>query len=271
MPFFYIFVPHSLKPIMNLIDTHAHLYLPEFDADRETVIKNALDNNITKIFLPNINSSSIQPMLKLVEDSPETFYPLIGLHPTSVKENYQEELLMVKHWLNKRKFWGIGEVGIDLYWDKTFRDQQIDAFRQQIGLSIENSLPIVIHSRESFNDIFSVLKEFKGTPITGIFHSFTGTTSQAIMAIEMGFKIGINGIVTFKNSGLDKTVNEIGLENLVLETDSPYLAPVPRRGKRNESAYLIFIAEKIADVFLCDLHRVIDLTSQNAMEIYKID
>jgi len=271
MPFFYIFVPHSLKQIMNLIDTHAHLYLPEFDIDRDTVIKNALGNSITKIFLPNIDSSSIKPMLKLVEDSPETFYPLIGLHPTSVKENYQEELLLVKQWLSKRKFWGIGEVGIDLYWDKTFRDEQMDAFRQQIGFSIEKWLPVIIHSRESFYEIFSVLEEFKGTKLNGIFHSFTGTPSQAIKAVEMGFKIGINGIVTFKNSGLDKTIYEIGLENLVLETDSPYLAPAPRRGKRNESANLIFIAEKVADVFSCDLDYVKEVTSKNAMEVYKIN
>ena len=256
---------------MNLIDTHAHLYLPEFDADIDSVIKNALDNSITKIFLPNIDSSSIQSMLKLVEDSPETFYPLIGLHPTSVKENYQEELNLVKKWLNRSKFWGIGEVGIDLYWDKTFREEQMDAFRQQIGFSVEKSLPVIIHSRESFYEIFSVLKDFKGTRLTGIFHSFTGTLSQAIKAVEMGFKIGINGIVTFKNSGLDKTVYEIGLENLVLETDSPYQAPAPRRGKRNESANLIYIAEKIADVFSCDLDIVKKVTSKNAMEVYKID
>ncbi len=256
---------------MDLIDTHAHLYLPEFDADIDSVIKNALDNSITKIFLPNIDSSSIQSMLKLVEDSPETFYPLIGLHPTSVKENYQEELNLVKKWLNRNKFWGIGEVGIDLYWDKTFREEQMDAFRQQIGFSVEKSLPVIIHSRESFYEIFSVLEDFKGTRLTGIFHSFTGTISQAIKAVEMGFKIGINGIVTFKNSGLDKTVYEIGLENLVLETDSPYLAPAPRRGKRNESANLIYIAEKIADVFSCDLDIVKKVTSKNAMEVYKID
>jgi len=256
---------------MDLIDTHAHLYLPEFDADIDSVIKNALDNSITKIFLPNIDSSSIQSMLKLVEDSPETFYPLIGLHPTSVKENYQEELNLVKKWLNRNKFWGIGEVGIDLYWDKTFREEQMDAFRQQIGFSVEKSLPVIIHSRESFYEIFSVLEDFKGTRLTGIFHSFTGTISQAIKAVKMGFKIGINGIVTFKNSGLDKTVYEIGLENLVLETDSPYLAPAPRRGKRNESANLIYIAEKIADVFSCDLDIVKKVTSKNAMEVYKID
>jgi len=256
---------------MDLIDTHAHLYLPEFDADIDSVIKNALDNSITKIFLPNIDSSSIQSMLKLVEDSPETFYPLIGLHPTSVKENYQEELNLVKKWLNRNKFWGIGEVGIDLYWDKTFREEQMDAFRQQIGFSVEKSLPVIIHSRESFYEIFSVLEDFKGTRLTGIFHSFTGTISQAIKVVEMGFKIGINGIVTFKNSGLDKTVYEIGLENLVLETDSPYLAPAPRRGKRNESANLIYIAEKIADVFSCDLDIVKKVTSKNAMEVYKID
>lgn len=256
---------------MNLIDTHSHLYLPEFDNDREDVVKSALDNKITKIFLPNIDSSSINPMLKLVEQYPETFYPLIGLHPTSVNENYLEELNTVKQWLSKAKFRGIGEVGIDLYWDKTFKDQQMDAFRQQIRLGLETDLPVIIHSRESFDEIFSVLEEFKGEPLNGIFHSFTGNASQAFKAIEMGFKIGINGIVTFKNSGLDKTVKEIGLENLVIETDSPYLAPVPKRGKRNETAYLVYIAQKLSEIFSYNLQTIIEITTKNAMEVFKTD
>ncbi|MDX2443227.1 MAG: TatD family hydrolase [Bacteroidales bacterium] len=256
---------------MKLIDTHAHLYLPEFDSDRTEIVNNALQSGIAKIFLPNIDSSTVKPMLTLTEEFPGIFFPLIGLHPTSVNENFQDELSKVREWLTKYRFWGIGEVGIDLYWDKTFRDQQMEAFREQVNIGLESELPVIIHSRESFDEIFFVLEEFKGKPLSGIFHSFTGTALQAKRAIEMGFLIGINGIVTFKNSGLDQVVKEIGLEKLVLETDSPYLSPVPRRGKRNESAYLLYIAEKLADIFSCDLETIIENTSKNALEVFKID
>lgn len=256
---------------MKLIDTHAHLYLPEFDSDRTEIVNNALQSGISKIFLPNIDSSTVEPMLNLTEKFPEAFYPLIGLHPTSVNEDFQDEISKLREWLTKYRFWGIGEVGIDLYWDKTFRAQQMEAFREQVNIGLESELPVIIHSRESFDEIFSVLDEFKGKPLTGIFHSFTGTALQAKRAIEMGFLVGINGIVTFKNSGLDQVVKEIGLEKLVLETDSPYLSPVPRRGKRNESAYLLYIAEKLADIFSCDLETIIETTSRNALEVFKID
>ena len=256
---------------MNLIDTHAHLYLPEFNTDRTEIVSKAHKSGVEKIVLPNIDSTTIQPMLTLTDEFPDTFYPLIGLHPSSVTENFIDELSKVKEWLAKYKFWGIGEVGIDLYWDKTYKNQQVIAFREQVNIGLETELPVIIHSRESFDEIFSVLDEFNGMPLSGIFHSFTGTIAQAKRAIDMGFHIGINGIVTFKNAGLDKVVKEIGLEKLVLETDSPYLSPVPKRGKRNESVYLLYIAEKLAEIFSCDLETIIATTSKNAMKVFKIN
>jgi TatD DNase family protein len=253
---------------MNLIDTHSHLYLPDFDNDREAVIKRATENNIRKIFLPNIDSSSIVPLLELVNWNPNIFFPMIGLHPTSVKENYEEELKLVESRLAKERFWGIGEVGIDLYWDRTYKIEQTIAFRYQIGLALDHKLPVIIHSRDSINEIFLVLDEFSTNNISGIFHSFTGTVSEAIKAINMGFKIGINGIVTFKNSGLDEVVRKIGLENIVLETDAPYLAPTPKRGKRNESSFLIYIAQKLAELFSTDMESVSRITSDNARDVF---
>jgi len=193
---------------------------------------------------------------------------MIGLHPTSVKENYEEELKLVENRLTKERFWGIGEVGIDLYWDRTYKIEQTIAFRYQIGLAIDHKLPVIIHSRDSINEIFSVLDEFSANNISGIFHSFTGTVTEAIKAINMGFKIGINGIVTFKNSGLDEVVRKIGLENIVLETDAPYLAPTPKRGKRNESSFLIYIAQKLAELFSTDMETVSRITSDNARNVF---
>lgn len=253
---------------MSFIDTHSHLYLPEFDQDRDEMIKRAIDQEITKIFLPNIDSESILPMLQLADKFPQNCFPMMGLHPTSVKNNFQQELEIVEKWLEKKSFFGIGEVGIDLYWDKTFRDEQILAFQHQIKLSLDHNLPLIIHSRNSFHEIFSSLENFRNKNLQGIFHSYTGTIEEAYRAINLGFKIGINGIVSFKNSGLDKIVAEIGLDHLVLETDSPYLAPVPKRGKRNESSFLIYIAEKIAEITGEDLEKVALITNRNAAEIF---
>ena len=253
---------------MPFTDTHSHLYLPEFDQDRDEMIKRAIDQKVTKIFLPNIDAESIYPMLQLADKFPQNCFPMIGLHPTSVKKNYQQELNIVEQWLGEKTFFGIGEVGIDLYWDKTFRKEQILAFQHQIQLSLDHKLPLIIHSRNSFQEIFSSLEKFSDKNLRGIFHSFTGTIDEAQKAIRMGFKIGINGIVSFKNSGLDKVVSEIGLDHLVLETDSPYLAPVPKRGKRNESSFLIYIAEKIAEITSRDIKTVAAKTNQNATEVF---
>ncbi len=255
---------------MFFTDTHSHIYLPEFDSDRDDVMQRAFKNNINKIFLPNIDSKSVPAMLRLAGEYPQHCFPMIGLHPTSVKENYTRELENVELWLKKEKFYGIGEVGIDLYWDTSFRKEQIKAFSHQIQLSLKHKLPLIIHTRNSFPEIFSTLMPFSGKKLKGIFHSFTGSIEQAEKAIQMGFKIGINGIVSFKNSGLDKTVAALGTDHLVLETDSPYLAPVPYRGKRNESAYLLHIAEKIAEISGEKLETVANKTNRNALEVYGI-
>ena len=252
------------------IDTHTHLFLKEFDEDIENVISEAIKNKVEKFFLPNIDSSTIESLLNLTKKYPNNCYPLIGLHPTSVKENYIEEIKIVENWLKKEKFYAIGEIGIDLYWDKTFKDQQEDAFRIQIEIAKNNKLPIIIHSRESFDEIFLVIDELNDENLTGIFHSFTGNLDQAKKIINYrGFKIGINGIVSFKNSKLGDTVKEIGLEHLLLETDSPYLAPHPKRGRRNESSYLIYTAQKIAELYNVSLEELAEITSKNAKEIFK--
>jgi len=255
---------------MNLIDTHTHLYLPAFDNDREQVIKSALNDGVRKFLLPNIDNSTVLPMLKLTGQFPEACFPMMGLHPTSVKDDYNKELIMVANWLPKETFCAIGEIGIDLYRGKQFFQEQNRVFRYQIELAMEHNLPVVIHSRQSFEVIINVLKEFKDQQLRGVFHSFTGSLEQAYKAIELGFKLGIGGIVTFKNSGLDKVVEKISLEHIVLETDSPYLAPAPRRGKRNESAYLLYIVNKLTEIFSTDIEKVADITSANAIELFGI-
>ena len=253
---------------MILVDTHSHIYLSEFDNDREQVIKNAFNNNVTKILLPNIDSSSVVPLLKLNKDYPDNFFPMMGLHPTSVKNNYLEELRNVELWLNKEKFYAIGEIGIDLYWDKIFKNQQTDAFEKQIELAIRHDLPIVIHARNSFEMIYDIVKNYKTGKLRGVFHCFTGNIEQAEKIISLDFKLGIGGIVTFKNSGLDKVVQNIDLKNIILETDSPYLSPAPKRGKRNESANIIYIAEKIAQLHNVTINKVAEITSQNAKKLF---
>lgn len=255
---------------VKLIDTHTHLYLPEFDSDREIVITTAVNKGVYKFLLPNIDNSTVLPMLKLTGQFPEACFPTIGLHPASVKNDFKKKLDYVTNWLSKETFYAIGEIGIDLYWDKQSLQEQIRAFRYQIELALEHNLPVVIHSRQSFEIIIDVLKEFKDQQLRGVFHSFTGSPEQAYKAIELGFKLGIGGIVTFKNSGLDKVVEKISLEHIVLETDSPYLAPAPRRGKRNESAYLLYIANKLAEIFSTDIEKVADITSANAIELFGI-
>ena len=255
---------------MILIDTHSHIFLEEFDDDRELVIQRALSNDVKKILLPNIDSTSVKPMLALSDKHPDICYPMMGLHPTSVKENWQDELYLVEKWLTERKFTGIGEIGIDLYWDKTFKQQQIQVFAEQIKLAKKYGLPFVIHARDSFPEIFKVLEDNYSGLYSGIFHAFSGNEQQGIKAIEMGFKLGIGGVVTFKNAGLDKTVKKLGFEHLVLETDSPYLAPVPFRGKRNESAYIYNIAQRIADIFEISISNIAEITTKNAKEVFKI-
>jgi TatD DNase family protein len=255
---------------MQYIDSHSHLYLEEFNKDRAEVISRALGAGVTKILLPNIDKDSISGMLEMVNDYPGICYPMIGVHPCSVKENYKEELSTVIEWLTKENFIAIGEIGIDLYWDKTFLKQQIDILKSQLDLALLHKLPVVIHSRESFVEIFNVLEEYRGSGLKGVFHAFTGDTGEAEFISGLGFKIGIGGIVTFKNSGLDKVVKDIGIENLILETDSPYLAPTPYRGKRNESAYIPIIAEKIAGLTANSINDVAKVTTSNVLNLFNL-
>ncbi|MDY6800319.1 MAG: TatD family hydrolase [Bacteroidota bacterium] len=255
---------------MQFIDTHTHLYLPEFDQDRDQVIKNAINNKVEKLLLPNIDSSSINPLINLVKKYPNYCFPMIGLHPTSVRTDYEKELDIVESWLEKEKFIAIGEIGIDLYWDKTFQKQQEEVFCRQLNLAKKYKLPVVIHARESFDEIFKIIDKEIDDRLTGVFHAFTGDFKQATQIINWGFKVGIGGIVTFKNAGLDKVVRNIDINHIVLETDSPYLAPVPKRGKRNQSEYILHIAEKIALIKEISLEKVANFTTNNAKKIFRL-
>jgi len=251
-----------------LIDTHTHLYAEEFKADRHEMIRRAMDLGIGKFYLPNIDSSSMEGMLQLEKDFPGVCVPMMGLHPCSVNERVEEELRIVEDWLKKRKFAAIGEIGIDLYWDKTFFEEQKMAFRKQIAWALEYNYPIVIHCREAFDEIYEIVSSYASLP-KGIFHCFSGTLEQANKVISLKtFKLGIGGVVTFKNSGLDKVVEQVDMKHLVLETDSPYLAPVPFRGKRNESAYLMKVAEKVGALKNLSVEEVAEITTRSAGEIF---
>jgi len=256
---------------MILVDTHSHIYLPEFNKDRADVIYNSDKQNIKHIFLPNIDSSSIESLLELSDKYPKRIYPMMGLHPTSAEDDYENELQIVKDWLNKKKFFAIGEIGLDYYWDTSFKEEQIIAFKTQLNLALEFDLPVVIHVRDAFDDALEIINKPEYDNLKGIFHCFTGNIEQANNIINRGLKLGIGGIVTFKNAGIDKVVEQIDLKHLVLETDSPYLAPVPKRGKRNESTYLYYIAKKVAELKNTSIDEVAKITTQNASEIFKIE
>lgn len=251
-----------------LIDTHTHLYLKQFDDDREEVIERAEEAGIKKFFLPNIDSQSIDSMLKMEIDFPDKCFAMMGLHPCSVKENYEEELRIVENWLQKRKFCAIGEIGIDLYWDKSFFEQQKKSFLTQVEWAIDLQLPIVIHCRESIDIVIDLLQPYKGK-VKGIFHCFGGTVEQAKRIMDLGFLMGIGGVLTFKKAKLDEVIQEIPLECLVLETDSPYLAPAPYRGKRNESSYVKIVAEKMAEAKNITLEEVAKVTTNNALNLFE--
>jgi TatD DNase family protein len=255
---------------MQFIDTHTHLYLPEFDADRDDAVARALSKGVSKMLLPNIDIQSVNSMLSAVIRYSGICYPMVGLHPTSVKEDYQSQLEKLEIIFTKHKFIAIGEIGIDLFWDRTFLNEQIIAFRRQIFFALNNGLPVVIHSRDSFPEVFSVLYEFEGKGLKGVLHAFTGSIDDAGKAISMGFKLGIGGIVTFKNSGLDKVVREIDPENLILETDSPYLAPVPFRGKRNESSYICIIHKKLAEIYGMSEEEIAVITYSNSIQLFNL-
>lgn len=250
-----------------LIDTHSHLYLEEFHPDIEDVMKRAVNEGVDRIYLPAVDSTSTDIMLKLEAQYPGVCISMMGLHPCSVKENYKHELDLVSGWLLKRKFAAIGEIGLDFYWDKTFIKEQYEVFHKQIELAIHYQLPIVIHTREAMAETIEVVKKYQGK-VKGIFHCFGGSLEEANSIIELGFYLGIGGVVTYKKSGLAEVIKQIGLEHIVLETDSPYLTPVPYRGKRNESSYLKCIVEKIAEVKGILANEIADITTSNAQKVF---
>lgn len=255
---------------MIITDTHTHLYSEAFDEDRDLVIANALEKGVSRFFIPAIDSSYTQRMLDLEKDFPEHVFLMAGLHPTHVKENYQEELLHVSNMLEEHKYYAIGEIGIDLFWEKEYLIEQQNAFVSQIKLAKENKLPIVIHCRDAFDEVFEILEQEKGEDLRGIFHCFTGTFEQAQKAISYNMKLGIGGVVTFKNGKIDKFLQGIDLEHIVLETDAPYLAPTPYRGKRNESGYIVNVLEKLADIHRLTKEEVAKVTTNNSIKVFGV-
>ena len=250
-----------------MIDTHAHIYLPEFVEEREKILERAREAGVERILMPAIDSKTHKAMLEM-EDDFNVCISMMGLHPCSVKENYKEELDTVKYYLQQRDFIAVGEIGLDFYWDTSLRKQQYDVFHEQIMIAIEKNLPIVIHSRNATDECIEVIQQHKQA--TGVFHCFSGSLQQAQQIIELGFMIGIGGVVTFKNAGLDKIIGELGINDVLLETDAPYLAPVPFRGKRNESSYLKFIVEKIAAVTGMPLKEIDAISTANARRLFDL-
>lgn len=255
---------------MILTDTHTHLYYEKDTELRAQLMERCLENKVSRLFLPNVDSESIPLVFSLSEQYPENCFPMLGLHPCDVKENFKEELAIIDEEIAKRKIYAIGEIGIDLHWDKTTLSMQQEAFRIQIDWAKKLDLPIVIHCREAFDEIFEILSELKDEKLRGIFHCFSGTLEQAEKVIELGFYLGIGGVLTYKNAGLDKVVANISLDHLVLETDSPYLTPVPFRGKPNESSYLVYIAQKLADIKQISIEKLAEITTHNSKLIFGI-
>ncbi|MEI6487323.1 MAG: TatD family hydrolase [Bacteroidota bacterium] len=256
---------------MILTDTHTHLYSKEFDDDRTMLVEKAIQAGVSRLFIPNVDSESIPGMFQVVKQFPENCFPMIGLHPCSVNAHYQQELQVMDYWLIKRSFVAIGEIGIDLYWDKTYFTHQLDAFRMQIQLAQKHHLPYIIHCRNAFDEVMQVVRQHHTICSRAIFHCFSGSPAQAQEVVEAGnFKLGIGGVVTFKNSGLDKVVEAIDLKHLVLETDAPYLAPMPHRGKRNEPNYLLLIAQKVAEIKNISVEEVAAVTTKNSIDVFGI-
>ncbi len=255
---------------MTITDTHTHLYSEQFNEDRNEMIQRALDANVSRFFIPAIDSTYLPAMLDLEKSFPKNMFLMMGLHPTHVKENVEEELAFVKKWLDKRTFYAVGEIGIDLFWDKTFLKEQQYAFKQQIKWAKEKNLPIVIHCRDAFNEVFEVFEEVNDANLFGIFHCFTGSLEQAKKAISYNMKLGIGGVATFKNGKIDQFLNEIAIEHIVLETDAPYLAPTPFRGKRNESSYITKVLDKLVDIYGLTPQEIAEITTQNSKDIFKI-
>lgn len=259
-----------MEATITITDTHTHLYSEEFNQDRNEMIQRAIDAGVSRFFIPAIDSTCTQSMYELEKNHPENVFLMMGLHPTYVKDNYLEELQNVENELAKRKFYAVGEIGIDLYWDKTHLPQQKIAFIKQIQLAKQYKLPIVIHCREAFDEIFEILEKEKSPELFGIFHCFTGTYEQALQAISYNMKLGIGGVVTFKNGKIDQFLNQIDLKHIVLETDSPYLSPIPFRGKRNESSYIVNVVDKLAQIYSLSANEIAAITTENSKAIFGI-
>lgn len=254
---------------MTYIDTHTHLYASEFDNDRKEMIHRAIENGISKVFLPNISEETIPKMEQMVTDYPGVCYSMMGIHPCDIEKDWERQLDAIKSYYKKGYHIGIGEIGIDLYWDKSLKSEQIEAFRAQVKWAKEEKLPVSIHCRDAWEEILMVLDEENTANLSGILHCFTGSVGQAKHIISYGnFKLGIGGVVTFKNGDLNKTLTDIELQHLVLETDAPYLAPAPHRGKRNETAYIALVAKKLSDIYGIDEEEVGKITTNNALEIF---
>jgi TatD DNase family protein len=261
---------HRVQSDMVLIDTHAHIYLPEFASDIGQVIQNATASHVTKILLPNIDTSSTGPMLDICSRFPLQCHPMIGLHPTSVGRNYREHLEFLELTASNREFTAIGETGLDAYWDTTFMKEQTDSFLTHLEWAKKLDIPVVIHSRQTMDAIVEIIASHKGNGLRGVFHAFSGTVAQALKIVSLGFKLGIGGVVTYKNSGLLHVIETLSLENFVLETDSPYLTPVPKRGKRNEPANVLLIAGKIAEIKKITVEEVASATSKTAANLFNL-
>ncbi|MCD7914933.1 MAG: TatD family hydrolase [Tannerellaceae bacterium] len=255
----------------HLIDTHSHLYLEAFDEDREVLISQAKISGIEQLLLPNVDTETIEPMHWLCDQHPEFVSPMMGLHPTSVKADYSKELQEIEYWLGIRNYCAIGEIGMDLYWDKTYLKEQKIVFEEQLTWSIELDLPVAIHTREAFPEVFESIYKVGPAHLKGVFHSFSGTEAdlREIQKLE-NFRIGINGVVTFKNSKLDEVIQGVSIEDIVLETDAPYLSPVPYRGKRNEPVYIWETAKKVSDIYKISMKETVEITKKNALNLFKM-
>jgi TatD DNase family protein len=250
------------------IDTHAHIYHEDFARDLSDVLHRAAEQQVLKVFMPNVDHRSIDAMLEVEARFADTAFPMMGVHPCSIKKDFQRELYLVEDWLAKRKFFAIGEIGTDLYWDKTFFEQQKEAFLVQVRWAKEYSLPVVIHCRESIDETIAMVEQEQDGTLRGVFHCFSGNTDQAERITKLGFYLGIGGVATFKNAGLDAVIPEIALEKIVLETDSPYLAPVPHRGKRNEPSYISVVAQRVAELKRCHVEEIQEITTSNAQKLF---
>lgn len=255
---------------IEIIETHAHIYSTQFDEDRNAAIERAKSEGVSKILMPNVDVESIEVLHKSEENYPGYCVAMMGLHPCSVKEDYKEQLATIEGHLNKRKYIAVGEIGLDYYWDLNYKEAQIDAFKTQIEWGIEQDLPIAIHSREANADVIKILKEYKGSGLRGVLHCFSGNAEEAKELVELGFYLGIGGVLTFKNSGLKDAIREVAPEHLLLETDCPYLAPMPNRGKRNEPSFIKFVLQHLSELYMMHEKELAKITTQNANDLFKL-